>query len=86
MNVNKLDEAISPPHDFTQEDYTIGNEVEQERKLQGTLLANFSVRYRFNIVAMSILLQHERILVLRMVLTIFQAQQGVTVSSVGWII
>ena len=29
MNVNKLDEAISHPHDFTQEDYTNGNEVEQ---------------------------------------------------------
>ena len=33
MNVNKLDEVISPPHDFTQEDYTIGNEVEQKRKI-----------------------------------------------------
>ena len=29
MNVNKLDEAISHPHDFTQKDYTNGNEVEQ---------------------------------------------------------
>ena len=74
MNVNKLDEAISPPHDFTREDYTISNEVEHEKKLQGKLLASFSVRYIFNIVAMSILLQHERILVLGMVLTIFQDQ------------
>ena len=86
MNVNKLDEAISPCHDFTLKDYAIDNEVEQEQKLQGKLLASFSVRYRSNIVAMSIILQHERILVLGMVLTIFQAQPVVTISSVGWII
>ena len=31
MNVNKLDEAISPCHDFTLKDYAIDNEVEKDK-------------------------------------------------------